>query len=153
MGRTRAATEPPIQEPRTHLAARPSQPIGDPVPTAAGELRAFPQPTGPDWHEATIMTLPIQPAKQGLYDPQFEHDACGVGFVVDLKNRKSHDIVQKAVQILLNLEHRGACGCEKNTGDGAGILFQTPHPFLSEECAKQNIKLPDYDHYGLGIVF
>src|SRR5437870_3078149 len=66
------------------------------------------------------------PAKQGLYDPGHEHDACGVGFVVDLKGRASHDLIKKAVEILLNLEHRGACGCEKNTGDGAGVLFQIP---------------------------
>src|SRR5579862_7842526 len=66
------------------------------------------------------------PARQGLYDPNFEHDACGVGFVVDLQGRQSNDLVQKAIQVLLNLSHRGACGCEQNTGDGAGILLQTP---------------------------
>src|ERR671934_2127201 len=76
------------------------------------------------------------PWKQGLYDPRHEHDACGVGFVVDLKNRQSHDIVTKAIQILVNLEHRGACGCEKNTGDGAGILLQTPHRFFRKEAEK-----------------
>ena len=62
------------------------------------------------------------PPKQGLYDPQFEHDACGVGFVVDIKGRKSNTIVKQGIQILMNLDHRGACGCEVNTGDGAGIL-------------------------------
>ncbi|HLJ95131.1 MAG TPA: glutamate synthase large subunit [Gemmataceae bacterium] len=96
---------------------------------------------------------PFSPSKQGLYDPQYEHDACGVGFVVDLKGRKSHDVVLKAVQVLNNLEHRGACGCEKNTGDGAGILLQTPHRFLAQECAKLNIRLPDYGAYGVGMVF
>ena len=70
------------------------------------------------------MTHLALPEKQGLYDPWFEHDACGVGFIVDLKGRKSHDLVEKAIQILLNLEHRGACGCETNTGDGAGIIVQ-----------------------------
>ena len=65
--------------------------------------------------------------------PRYEHDACGTGFVVDIKGRKSHDIVQKAIQVLLNLEHRGACGSEKNTGDGAGILLQIPHQFLAAE--------------------
>ena len=70
------------------------------------------------------------PVKQGLYDPQFEHDACGVGFVVNMKGRKSHSIVTDALQILVNLDHRGACGCEANTGDGAGILMQMPHEFL-----------------------
>src|SRR5262249_32464576 len=67
--------------------------------------------------------------------------------------RKSHDLVQKAVRILLNLEHRGACGCEKNTGDGAGILLQTPHRFLSQECDKLNIRLPACGEYGVGMVF
>lgn len=93
------------------------------------------------------------PPKQGLYDPQYEHDACGVGFVVDLKGRKTHDIVDKAIQILVNLEHRGACGCENNTGDGAGILLQTPHRFLAAECDKLKIVLPNAGHYGVGIVF
>ena len=71
------------------------------------------------------------PEKQGLYDPQHEHDACGFGFVVDVKGRASHDIVAKALTVLVNLEHRGAVGAEKNTGDGAGILLQTPHAFLA----------------------
>jgi glutamate synthase (ferredoxin) len=93
------------------------------------------------------------PPKQGLYDPQYEHDSCGVGFVVDLKGRKSHDLVQKAIQILLNLEHRGACGCEANTGDGAGILLQVPHGFLARECEHLGIKLPAFGSYGVGIVF
>ncbi len=93
------------------------------------------------------------PSKQGLYDPQYEHDACGVGFVVDLKGRKSHDLVQKAIQVLLNLQHRGACGCEKNTGDGAGILFQMPHRFLAQECDKLSMRLPDEGAYGVGMVF
>ncbi len=93
------------------------------------------------------------PSKQGLYDPQYEHDACGVGFIVDLKGRQSHDIVAKAIQILVNLEHRGACGCEKNTGDGAGILMQVPHQFLAAECDRLRVKLPDYGDYGVGMVF
>src|SRR5438477_121519 len=97
--------------------------------------------------------VPGPPPEQGLYDPRYEHDACGVGFVVDLKGRKSHDLAQKAIQVLLNLEHRGACGCEKNTGDGAGILLQTPHAFLSQECDKLQIKLPAYGEYGVGMVF
>jgi glutamate synthase domain-containing protein 2/glutamate synthase domain-containing protein 1/glutamate synthase domain-containing protein 3 len=95
----------------------------------------------------------LNPDKQGLYDPQYEHDACGVGFVVDLKNRKSHDMVAKALTILHNLEHRGACGCEKNTGDGAGILIQMPHRFLEKEFDKLKLKLPVEGSYGAGIVF
>ena len=70
------------------------------------------------------------PPAQGLYDPRAEHDACGVGFVVHMKGQRSHDIVRKALKVLINLEHRGACGCEANTGDGAGILIQTPDAFL-----------------------
>src|SRR5881628_3573559 len=93
------------------------------------------------------------PARQGLYDPWYEHDACGVGFVVDLKNRKSHDIVEKALQVLLNLQHRGACGCEANTGDGAGILLQTPHKFFAKETAKLGFLLPNPGDYGVGMVF
>ena len=70
------------------------------------------------------------PQKQGLYDPQFEKDACGVGFVVNIKGKKSHQIVQQALEVLDNLTHRGATGAESNTGDGAGILIQMPHKFF-----------------------
>ena len=93
------------------------------------------------------------PAKQGLYDPRFEHDSCGVGFVVNLQGRKSHSIVQKAIEVLINLEHRGACGCEKNTGDGAGISVQTPHTFFVAECATLKISLPGFGDYGVGMIF
>jgi glutamate synthase (ferredoxin) len=99
------------------------------------------------------MTQFGMPEKQGLYDPRREHDACGTGFVVDIKGRKSHDIVQKAIQVLLNLEHRGACGSDKNTGDGAGILLQIPHQFLASECAKLKIELPPPGQYAVGMVF
>ncbi len=95
----------------------------------------------------------LTPPKQGLYDPQYEHDACGVGFVVDLKGKQSHAIVQQALQVLLNLQHRGACGCEKNTGDGAGILLQPPHAFLVREAGKLGIKLPEPGAYAVGMVF
>ena len=93
------------------------------------------------------------PAKQGLYDPRFEHDACGVGFVVDIKGRKSHRILEQAIQVLKNLDHRGACGCEVNTGDGAGMLMQMPHAFLEEVCRKARITLPPAGQYGGGMVF
>jgi glutamate synthase (ferredoxin) len=99
------------------------------------------------------MNEPGLPPKQGLYDPQYEHDACGVGFVVDMKGRQSHDLVAKGIQILLNLEHRGACGCEKNTGDGAGILLQTPHKFLAREAERLGIRLPAPGEYAAGLVF
>ena len=93
------------------------------------------------------------PGKQGLYDPQNEHDACGVGFVVDVKGRKSFQIVQRALKVLSNLEHRGACGSEVNTGDGAGILIQAPHKFLKRECEELGIDLPESGCYGVGMVF
>ena len=93
------------------------------------------------------------PPKQGLYDPRFEHDACGVGFVVDIKGRKSHRIVRDALTVLLNLRHRGACGCEANTGDGAGILLQLPHTFLKKECEKLGFQLPSPREYGAGMIY
>ena len=96
---------------------------------------------------------PGLPPAQGLYDPRHEHDACGVGFVVDIKGRRSHAIVAQALQVLKNLLHRGACGCEVNTGDGAGILIQMPHAFLARECAGVGITLPARGHYGAGLVF
>jgi glutamate synthase (ferredoxin) len=94
-----------------------------------------------------------QPLAQGLYDPRHEHDACGVGFIVDMKGRKSHGLVRQALQILINLLHRGACGCEPNTGDGAGILIQTPDRFLRRECAAIGIDLPPAGQYATGLVF
>jgi glutamate synthase (ferredoxin) len=93
------------------------------------------------------------PPKQGLYDPWFEHDACGVGFVVDVKGRKSHQILQQAIQVLKNLDHRGASGSESNTGDGAGVLLQVPHAFLVEACRKSRVALPGPAEYGCGLVF
>ena len=93
------------------------------------------------------------PEKQGLYDPRFEHDACGVGFVVNIKGEKSHEIVEQALTVLENLDHRGACGCEENTGDGAGILMQVPHAFLKQACAGLGFKLPDPGEYGVGMIF
>ncbi|ACK72037.1 Glutamate synthase (ferredoxin) [Gloeothece citriformis PCC 7424] len=94
-----------------------------------------------------------QPIKQGLYDPQFEHDACGVGFIVHMKGKKSHEIVEQALTILLNLDHRGACGCETNTGDGAGILMQVPHKFLLKVAAASKINLPEPGLYGVGMIY
>ncbi|MEY4384753.1 MAG: hypothetical protein RLY20_36 [Verrucomicrobiota bacterium] len=93
------------------------------------------------------------PPKQGLYDPRNEKDACGVGFVANIKGKKSHDLVKQGLQILNNLDHRGACGSEVNTGDGAGILIQIPHDFLTEVCAKQGIKLPAPGQYGVAMLF
>ena len=75
------------------------------------------------------------PPARGLYDPQHEHDACGLGFVVHVKGHRSNAIVRQALEVLINLQHRGACGCEENTGDGAGILIQMPDRFLRKATA------------------
>ena len=91
--------------------------------------------------------------QQGLYEPQTESDACGVGFVVDMKGRKSHEIIDNALTILKNLLHRGACGCEENTGDGVGILIQKPHKFFKSICKDIKIELPKNEDYGTGMVF
>src|SRR3972149_1700619 len=94
-----------------------------------------------------------RPPKQGLYDPQYEHDSCGVGFLVHLKGRRSHKIVRDAITALNNLRHRGACGCEVNTGDGAGVLIQIPHEFFSEIVRPLGFKLPEHGKYGVGTLF
>ncbi len=93
------------------------------------------------------------PPAQGLYDPSNEHDSCGVGFIVDLKGRRSHRLVRDGLTALFNLNHRGACGCENNTGDGAGILIQVPHAFLADQCRSLGIALPEPEHYGVGAFF
>ena len=93
------------------------------------------------------------PEKQGLYDPAFERDACGIGFVADLKGRKSHDIVEKGLQALINLTHRGACGCDDRTGDGAGVNLQIPHEFFERECGRLGFGLPAPGQYGVGMIF
>lgn len=97
--------------------------------------------------------MKIEDQQMGLYRPQFEHDACGIGFVAHLKGKASHRIVKDALKMLQNMEHRGACGCEPETGDGAGILIQTPHQFFTEECSKLSIQLPAYGKYGVGMIF
>ena len=93
------------------------------------------------------------PAAQGLYDPRYEHDACGIGFVVDIKGRKSNQILRQGLTVLTNLAHRGATGSEANTGDGAGILFQLPDAFFRQVAALQGFHLPPSGHYGLGMLF
>ena len=102
--------------------------------------------------EGTLIKGDVAMEQQGLYDPAHEHDSCGVGFVVDVQGRKSHAIVRKALQVLINLLHRGACGCEPNTGDGAGILVQMPDRFLRRECAARGLLLPAAGEYGAGDV-
>src|SRR6516225_7300422 len=89
----------------------------------------------------------------GLFDPTLEKDSCGVGFIADIKGRKSHKIIEDALTILLNLEHRGAVGADPRAGDGAGILVQTPHKFLAKKAAALGIKLPPPGHYAVGALF
>jgi glutamate synthase domain-containing protein 2/glutamate synthase domain-containing protein 1/glutamate synthase domain-containing protein 3 len=93
------------------------------------------------------------PPKQGMYDPSMERDACGLGLIANLKGVASHDIIQKGIQILINLTHRGACGCDPETGDGAGITIQIPHKFFQKECARLGFTLPPVGEYGVGMVF
>jgi len=94
-----------------------------------------------------------RPARRSLYEPAFEHDACGVGFVARLDAVPNHSIVADAVKILVNLEHRGAIGGDKKTGDGAGLLFQLPHEFLGRESRAGGLRLPGPGNYGVGMVF
>ncbi len=93
------------------------------------------------------------PSAQGLYDPRFEHDACGMGFVVDIHGRQSHDIIQKALTVVDSLTHRGAKGAEATTGDGAGIMMQIPHQFLQKVCTQAGFELPEPGEYGVGMAF
>lgn len=93
------------------------------------------------------------PKPRGLYHPANEHDACGVGFIANIKAKKSHAIVEQGLQILKNLTHRGAVGADPLAGDGAGILLQIPDNFFREEMARQGIELPPVGQYGVGMVF
>ena len=93
------------------------------------------------------------PPAQGLYDPAFEHDACGMGFVASIRGHKSHDIIKQGIQVLINLTHRGACGCDPETGDGAGILIQIPHKFFVKEAEILGFELPGPGEYAVGMTF
>jgi glutamate synthase domain-containing protein 2/glutamate synthase domain-containing protein 1/glutamate synthase domain-containing protein 3 len=93
------------------------------------------------------------PRRQGLYHPQNEHDACGMGLVASIRGEKSHEIIRHGLQVLLNLTHRGAAGCDPETGDGAGILIQIPHVFFARECGELGMQLPDPGAYGVAMVF
>ena len=112
--------------------------------TAAPVAAPTPAPRGAD---------PLTPRAQGLYDPANERDACGVGFVADMKNRKSHGILEKGLQILVNLDHRGATGADATLGDGCGVLTQIPHAFFARECEKLGMNLPGPGHYAIGQFF
>ena len=93
------------------------------------------------------------PRAQGLYDPRNEHDACGMGFVANIRGEKSHEIIEKGIEVLIRLTHRGACGCDPETGDGAGILIQIPHQFFARECKALGFTLPEAGKYAVGMVF
>lgn len=93
------------------------------------------------------------PKRQGLYDPAFEHDACGMGFVVSINGEKSYEIVDDALKVLENMSHRGASGADENTGDGAGITVQIPHEFFKRECDVLDFELPEEGSYGVGMIF
>src|SRR6202789_192466 len=90
---------------------------------------------------------------QGLYRPEFEHDSCGTGFITNINGHKTNQIIDDALTMLENMEHRGACGCDPDSGDGAGILIQLPHEFLMEECSDLEISLPEPGEYGVGMIF
>ncbi|HWA96209.1 MAG TPA: glutamate synthase large subunit [Terracidiphilus sp.] len=93
------------------------------------------------------------PQAQGLYHPHQEHDACGMGLVANIRGEKSHDIIRKGLEVLINLTHRGAAGCDPETGDGAGILIQIPHVFFARECGELGMQLPDPGNYGVAMCF
>src|SRR5262245_42481451 len=102
---------------------------------------------------ARISDLPASAVASGLFDPSLEKDSCGVGFIADIKGRRSHQIVKDGLTILLNLEHRGAVGADPRAGDGAGILVQTPHKFFAK-CAKTlGFSLPERGQYAAGFLF
>src|SRR6476619_2227576 len=96
---------------------------------------------------------PGSPLAQGLYDPALDKDSCGVGFIADIKGRKSHQIVEDGLRILCNLEHRGAVGADPRMGDGAGILVQIPHKFFARKAKDVGITLPKPGEYGIGALF
>src|SRR5690606_27833436 len=120
-----------------------SRPSGVSTPTASST------PGKPD----TRMMRYGLPKKQGLYDPSLEHDACGIGFVADLKRPASHEIIEKATQVLCRLTHRGAAGSDEATGDGAGILIQTPDKFLRKVADAAGFGLPTRGEYASALFF
>jgi len=93
------------------------------------------------------------PQPQGLYHPRNEHDACGMGLVASIRGERSHEIVRKGLEVLINLTHRGAAGCDPETGDGAGILIQIPHEFFATDCGELGSSLPAAGEYGVAMVF
>src|SRR5689334_3569164 len=101
-----------------------------------------------------LQTSPLEaPGKQGLYDPANEHDSCGVGFVANIKGEKSHEIIAQGLQLLINLDHRGAVGADPTVGDGAGCLIQIPDALIREWAEKSGIHLPEPGHYAVAMCF
>src|SRR5580658_10586511 len=100
----------------------------------------------------TPATMPL-PAARGLYDPSLERDACGLGFVADLRRPPTHDVVSKGIEILRRLAHRGAAGCDPCTGDGAGILLHIPHAYFERVLGRAGVELPNIGDYGVGQCF
>ncbi|MBI4306636.1 MAG: hypothetical protein HY678_10000, partial [Chloroflexi bacterium] len=99
-------------------------------------------------------STPLQrPARQGLYQPDHEHDACGVGIIANINGKRTHEIVEQGLDILINLGHRGACGCDPRTGDGAGILIQLPAAFMTKVARGAGIRLPEAGRFGVAMVF
>src|SRR5712672_345785 len=117
------------------------------IATDALSAASVSKPTGParehDW----------RPPAEGLYDPSLEKDSCGVGFIANIKGKKSHQIVSDALSILCNLEHRGAVGADPRAGDGAGILVQIPHAFFSRKAGEIGFALPEPGEYAIGALF
>ena len=116
---------------------------------AAARARRF-SPAVPHFYDSGDPGLP---AAQGLYDPALEKDSCGVGFIADIQGRKSHQIVEDALAIVCNLEHRGAVGADPRAGDGAGILVQMPHKFFTKQADKLGFQLPAPGEYAVGVLF
>jgi glutamate synthase (NADPH/NADH) large chain len=143
---TKPASEKPQRPAETGADAK--RPKPDDVRKPTGKAVSSKTPDG-----RLAVRDPGLPERQGLYDPKNEKDACGVGFVVDMKNRKSHAIVEQGLSILRNLDHRGAVGADPKMGDGCGILVQIPHRFFAEECAARGITLPEPGRYGVGHLF
>src|SRR5882757_2165681 len=121
--------------------------MGERIAASVAERKRAAAPSSPATAD------PGTPPVRGLYDPALDKDSCGVGFIADIKGRKSHAIVADALTILLNLEHRGAVGADPRAGDGAGILVQIPHKFFAKKAADLGFTLPEPGHYAVGSVF
>src|SRR5699024_8696056 len=135
---------------RSFRASSSRRPLRRPLPTPLSSDRKA-RPGGQRIAKRTGTMRNGFPEKQVLYDPAFEKDACGVGFVADMRGRRSHQIVLDADQVLRNMDHRGACGCETNTGDGAGFLTALPHVFFRKVAERdRGVTLPEPAAYGVG---